>query len=316
MPLKKTVRYIIGIGSFLFLTTYILVGLKIFKGDEAFAGRETCGTSPGPVGYFSSDMISLTARSGDIGEVIISGYVYVSKASYDSLNLAKHPLKLRLEPLQTNYSGAFLFDDEIEFESWSLYLDGPNKNAVAKIKPKPVYLNGDPRDFPFEKYRYGYKAIPYIEKNNQLEDVHFKYAHNIIQLSPFFIPKRSETTEDYMDHTDSPFVTEADIRNYKYDECAIKIERTLLFKLTVGLLTGLLFFPFIYSMFRTDKQPAVDIAATIISVAAIRTFLIGPMENFQFYKIDVIFGLAVVMTATIPLIMSMWSTRVEKLLGK
>jgi hypothetical protein len=41
-------------------------------------------------------------------------------------------------------------------------------------------------------------------------------------------------------------------------------------------------------------------------------FLIGPVEDFQFYKIDFVFGLAIVLSATMPLILNFWQHLIAK----
>lgn len=44
----------------------------------------------------------------------------------------------------------------------------------------------------------------------------------------------------------------------------------------------------------------------------IRVFLIGAVENFQFYKIDLVFGAAVVLSATLSLIRGMWARQMAR----
>jgi hypothetical protein len=309
MVAKFSLTSVAGIGSILFLLLYLGFGGYLFKGDDIFAGHAVCGTGPQNQGFFSSDFISLYLKNDVAGKATVSGSVNVSKVTYDAFGLRNHPLKLRLEPLQLNYSSISPFFEEVELGGWSLNFEGPHKSAYIDLKPKVISLFGEPRNFPFEQYRYGYKAVLYIETAQGAKDLPFKYVFTIVQLSSFFVPSVAQTTEDYMDFLESPLVTSNDKRTYAFDECAVKIERSFSFKFMVGLLTLFLFFPVTYSLFRTDKQPAVDVIATIVSVAAIRIFLIGPVENFQFYKIDFIFGLAIVLSATVPLMMLLWQRR-------
>lgn len=312
MASKVSLSSIVGVGSLLFLLLYLWFGASLFKGNDIFAGHAVCGVGPSPQGFFRTDFISLSLKNDVSGKAIVSGNINVSKATYDALGLKKHKLKLRLEPLQLDYSFISPFFEDIELGAWSINFDGPHNNAYVDLKPKIVRLYGEPRDFPFELYRYGYKPVLYIDTPGGTKDLKFEYAFTIIQLSSFLVPLVAKTTEDYMDYSESSLVSDDNERSYAFDECAVRIERSLSFKFMVGLLTLFLFFPVVYSLFRTDKQPSIDIIATIISVAAIRMFLIGPVEDFQFYKIDFLFGLAIVLSATMPLILNFWQHLIAK----
>lgn len=300
---------IAGIGSILFLLLYLWFGILLFEGSDIFAGHASCGTGPNNQEFFSSDYVSISLKNDATGKATISGNINVSKSTYETLNLRKNPLKFRLEPLQLSYSSIPPLFEEFELGTWFFNFEGIHKNAHIDLKPKTISLFGEPRNFPFEQYRYGYKPVVYIENANNTQDLSFKYIFTNIQLSSFLVPSIARNTQDYMDFTESSLIKSSDNRAYATNECAINIERSFSFKFMVGLLTLFLFFPLSYSLLRTDKQPAVDIIATVISVAAIRVFLIGPVENFQFYKIDSIFGLAIVLSATAPLIMPLWKRR-------
>ena len=306
MSSKFSLSYIAGFASIVFLSLYLLLGFSLINDDDIFAGQAICGAGPQPSSFFSSDFISLSLKNDVAGKATISGNVNVSKATYDALGLRDHPLKLRLEPLPLKFSSISPFFEEIELGAWSLNFEGAHNNAYAELKPKVISLYGEPSNFPFENYRYGYKPVLYFETAQGTKDLAFKYAFTIVQLSSFFVPSVAQSTEDYMDSSKSSLVTSDDTRTYSPDECAINIKRSFSFQFMVVLITLFLFFPVIYSLFLTDKQPAVDVIATVVSVAAIRMFLIGPVEEFQFYKIDFVFGLAIVLSATMPLILYIW----------
>lgn len=306
---KFSLISVAGIGSILFLLLYLWFGIFLFKGSDIFAGHASCGTGPNGQELFSSDFVWISLKNDATGKATISGNINVSKSTYNTLNLRHNALKFRLEPLQLSYSSIPPLFEEFELGTLLLNFEGIHKNAYIDIKPKTISLFGEPRDFPFEQYRYGYKPVVYIENANNTQDLPFKYIFTTVQLSSFLVPSIAHTTQDYMDVTDSSLVTSSDNRAYATNECAINIERSFSFKFMVGLLTLFLFFPLSYSLLRTDKQPAVDIIATVISVAAIRVFLIGPVEDFQFYKIDFIFGLAIVLSATAPLIKPLWNRK-------
>ncbi|TMU82581.1 hypothetical protein FGA82_03530 [Pseudomonas fluorescens] len=303
---KRSLTTVAGIGSIAFLVLYVLLGFKLFKESDVFAGHEACRTGSHSQILYSSDFIFLHVKNDIAGKVRISGGVNVSKATYDALKLERHPLRLRLEPLQLSYSIFPPFPEEVELGDWTTSFEGPHANAFVDLKPKLIKLYGDASDFPFEHFRYGYRAVLYINTPVGVKDLSFKNSFTNIDLSSFFVPKVSSTTFDYMGPSDSSLVTADDNRVYRSGECAVKIERSFSFKLMVVLLTLFLFLPVIYSLFRTDKQPSLDVIATVVSVAAIRMFLIGPVEDFQFYKIDFVFGLAIVLSATVPLILGLW----------
>lgn len=303
---KRLLINLTGVGSIVFLLLYLLLGFKLFKESDIFAGHAVCGAQSQSHDLYSSDFISLHVKNDIAGKAKISGTINVSKATYDALKLKTHPLRLRLEPLQISYSFFSPFPEEVELGDWTTSFDGPHANAFVDLKPKLINLYGDTGDFPFEHYRYGYKAVLYIDTPAGVKDLSFQQSFTIIQLSSFFVPHVSSNTDDYMGPSDSSFVTADHNRVYTSGECAVKIERSFSFQFMVILLTLFLFLPVIYSLFRVDKQPSLDVIATVVSVAAIRVFLIGPVEDFQFYKIDFVFGLAIVLSATVPLMLGLW----------
>jgi len=52
-------------------------------------------------------------------------------------------------------------------------------------------------------------------------------------------------------------------------------------------------------------EPGIDFLATLVGIAVVRTLLIGPVEDFQLYNIDFLFGAAILLVGTVSLIKAM-----------
>ena len=53
------------------------------------------------------------------------------------------------------------------------------------------------------------------------------------------------------------------------------------------------------------NEPGIDFLATLVGIAVVRTLLIGPVEDFQLYNIDFLFGAAILLVGTVSLIKAM-----------
>jgi hypothetical protein len=52
-------------------------------------------------------------------------------------------------------------------------------------------------------------------------------------------------------------------------------------------------------------EPGIDFLATLVGIAVVRTLLIGPVEDFQLYNIDFLFGAAILLAGTVSLVKAM-----------
>lgn len=309
---SKARRYITiagGAGAVAFIVAYLVVGMNMLgQADDFFDSHGKCGTGPVTSFFFSSDFISLELENNSQGRATVSGHINLSRETFEKLNLDTKKLYLRLEPLQGSPMDIPLIYEELTVGSWSKNFDSSSMNASAEIQKKEVRLIGDPRSFPSDEYRYGYKTVAYTLEKGEAKDIKIKYVFTIPQLSSTFVHKVAPSPNEYMEKAPDSFFEEPDYVPYEHDECAILIERKSAFKYLVWLLTVFLFFPALYALFKPEIQLGIDLIATVVSVAAIRFFLIGPVEDFTFYRIDFFFGLAIVLAATLPLLLGLRKT--------
>lgn len=292
-------------GAILFLVLYGLLAVLLYQDVDPFEGEGSCVAEQRPF-RFTDDLAWVRVESEGVGKVKVSGFVNVSQATYQRFNLKTHPLKLRLEVLQSSPFAMLPLQENLELGAWTLNFTGENRNTFADIQPKSLELPGNPQAFPFDQYRYGYRLVPYIEVGDEATTLDFSSVSTHVSLSTPYVPRVVKNSADYIEPW-TDITGEDQGQDYVAGECAVRIERSGVFKFMVGLMTVFLFFPAVYSLFRTDMQPAIDVLATVASVAAIRMFLIGPVENFQFYWIDLVFGAAVALSATLPLIRGAWA---------
>ncbi|MEE3650428.1 MULTISPECIES: hypothetical protein [unclassified Brenneria] len=308
---NRIVSYVLMILGAVFLLIFIVVGYKtmLSNGHSVFDSRTFCGEVKNANTLYSSDSLFLRLDNNIKGIMQLSGSVNISEETFKKYNLDKNKLHLRMEGLQVIPAfPSFVFNDIVVGELKKNF-NSVNKNAFAEIEKKPVDLHSNDEDFPFETYRYGYRFIPYITLDGQRVDIAMSNIITIAQLSPSFSPRVASSPAQYMDNRTGEDSLDQFNDGYKNNECAILIERSAMFKTMVILLIVFLFFPCLFAFLRQDIQSGIDIIAALISVAVIRSFLIGSIDDFDFYKIDFFFGLAIVLPAVIPLLRSPWFNR-------
>jgi len=303
---RRYIAIIGGAGAIAFIVAYLAIGMNMLgQADDFFDSRDQCGPGTSSPFSFSSDFISLDLENNSQGKATISGRINLSRDTFEKLNLDTKKIYLRLEPLQENPMDIPIMYEELTVGRWSKNFDSSSMNASAKIQKKEVRLIGDPKNFPSDEYKYGYKTVAYTLEKGEAKDLKIEYVFTIAQLSSTFSPRAAPSPNEYMEKIPDSFFGEPEYAPYEYDECAIIIERKSAFKYLVWLLTAFLFFPALYALFKPEVQPGIDLIATVVSVAAIRFFLIGPVEDFTFYRIDFFFGLAIVLAATLPLLLGL-----------
>jgi hypothetical protein len=61
--------------------------------------------------------------------------------------------------------------------------------------------------------------------------------------------------------------------------------------------------PLLHVFYR--DEPGIDFLATLVSIGAIRVFLVGPLNDFQLYSIDFLFAAVIILVGTVSLIKAM-----------
>jgi amino acid transporter len=123
-----------------------------------------------------------------------------------------------------------------------------------------------------------------------------------MEMSNTFTPIQKYNRAEYINEKNS-LAREEDYKPYAANECAFSVERKGSFKVIVLLLLLVICLPLLHVFYR--DEPGIDFLATLVSVMAIRVFLVGPLNDFQLYKIDFLFAAAILLVGTVSLIKAM-----------
>lgn len=262
-----------------------------------------CGTPPASdAATLGKDRLTLRITNNVRGEFALAGTVIVSERTFDRYDLGRNELRLRLEPLQWSYGDTPVFLEQVKIKPLSRNLSSLNKSAYAELELRTIGVQGRATDFPFDTYRYGYKPVLYYLKGNERIDLNFKHITTSMEMSNTFTPIQKYNRAEYINEKNS-LAREEDYKPYAANECAFSVERKGSFKVIVLLLLLVICLPLLHVFYR--DEPGIDFLATLVSVGAIRVFLVGPLNDFQLYKIDFLFAAAILLVGTVSLIKAM-----------
>ncbi|EJM81235.1 hypothetical protein [Pseudomonas sp. GM60] len=262
-----------------------------------------CGTPPASdAAALGKDHLTLRITNNVRGDFMLSGAVIVSERTFDRYDLGRNELRLRLEPLQWSYGVTPIFLEQVRIKPLSRNLSSLDKSAYAELESRPIGVQGRAAAFPFDTWRYGYKPVLYILKGNERIDLKFKRITTLMEMSNTFTPIQKYNRVEYINEKNS-LVREDDYKPYAANECAFSVERKGSFKVIVLLLLLVICLPLMHVFYR--DEPGIDFLATLVSIGAIRVLLVGPLEDFQLYNIDFLFGAAILLVGTVSLIKAM-----------
>jgi hypothetical protein len=269
----------------------------------AFDSTAWCGTPPASDGAaMGKDQLTLRISNNLRGEFMLSGAIVVSERTFNRYDLARNELRLRLEPLQWSYGVTPVFLEQVKVQPLTRNLSSLNKSAYAELDPRPIGVQGRAADFPFDTYRYGYKPVLYYLKGNDRIDLKFKHITTSMEMSNTFTPIQKYNRAEYINEKNS-LAREEDYKPYAANECAFSVERKGSFKMIVLMLLLVIGLPLLHVFYR--DEPGIDFLATLVSIGAIRVLLVGPLNDFQLYKIDFLFAGVILLVGTVSLIKAM-----------
>lgn len=282
---------------------YVFQDVRDGQYGDLFDSRAWCG-SPPPSGesYYKKDHLALIVKNTTQGEFAVSGWINVSERTFNKYELGRNELRLRLEPLQSSFADTFLIPEEMKVKPLSRNFNSVNRNAYADLESRPIRVHGQATKFPFDVYRYGYRPVLYIIKGTERIDLKFRHITTTMDLSNTLSAVQKYNPLDYF-NAKSNLVQESDYTPYKSNECAFSVERKGSFKMIVLLLLLVVCLPLLHALYR--DEPAIDFLATLVGVAAIRLFLVGPLRDFHVYGIDFVFGAVIILVGTVTLIKAM-----------
>jgi hypothetical protein len=302
-------KKILGLISLLLMLALWACYVYVFKDNRdgllggAFDSTAWCGTPPASDGAaMGKDQLTLRITNNLRGEFMLSGAIVVSERTFNRYDLARNELRLRLEPLQWSYGVTPVFLEQVKVQPLTRNLSSLNKSAYAELDPRPIGVQGRAADFPFDTYRYGYKPVLYYLKGNDRIDLKFKHITTSMEMSNTFTPIQKYNRAEYINEKNS-LAREEDYKPYAANECAFSVERKGSFKMIVLMLLLVIGLPLLHVFYR--DEPGIDFLATLVCIGAIRVLLVGPLNDFQLYKIDFLFAGVILLVGTVSLIKAM-----------
>ena len=302
-------KKILGLTASLLLLTLWASYFYVFKenrdGQLGGVGDSTawCGTPPTTeAALLGKDQLTLRVTNNLRGEFMVGGSLVVSERTFNRYDLGRNELRLRLEPLQWSFGVTPIFLEQVRVQPLSRNLSSTNKSAFAELEPRAIGVHAQTAAFPFDTYRYGYKPVLYYLKGSERVDLRFKNITTLMEMSNTFTPIQKYNRADYINEKNS-MIRDEDYKPYGAHECAFSVERKGSFKVVVLLLLLVLCLPLMLVFYR--DEPGIDFLATLVGIAVVRTLLIGPVEDFQLYNIDFLFGAAILLVGTVSLIKAM-----------
>jgi len=302
-------KKILGLISLVLMLALWASYVYVFKDNRdgllggAFDSTAWCGTPPASDGAaLGKDQLTLRISNNLRGEFMLSGAIVVSERTFNRYDLARNELRLRLEPLQWSYGVTPIFLEQVRIQPLTRNLSSLNKSAYAELEPRPIGVQGRAADFPFDTYRYGYKPVLYYLKGNDRIDLKFKHITTSMEMSNTFTPIQKYNRAEYINEKNS-LAREEDYKPYAANECAFSVERKGSFKMIVLMLLLVIGLPLLHVFYR--DEPGIDFLATLVSIGAIRVLLVGPLNDFQLYKIDFLFAGVILLVGTVSLIKAM-----------
>ncbi|VVP83072.1 hypothetical protein PS925_00658 [Pseudomonas fluorescens] len=302
-------KKILGLTALLLMVTLWASYFYVFKensgGQLGGVGESTawCGTPPSTeAALLGKDQLTLRVTNNLRGEFMLSGSLVISERTFNRYDLSRNELRLRLEPLQWSYGVTPIFLEQVKVQPLSRNLSATNKSAYAELEPRPIGVQGQVTEFPFDTYRYGYKPVLYYLKGSERIDLRFKNITTLMEMSNTFTPIQKYNRVDYINEKTS-MIRDEDYKAYGPHECAFSVERKGSFKVVVLLLLLVLCLPLLLVFYR--NEPGIDFLATLLGAAIVRVLLIGPVQDFQLYNIDFLLGAAILLVGTVSLIKAM-----------
>ncbi|MHC3822549.1 MULTISPECIES: hypothetical protein [Pseudomonas] len=302
-------KKILGLTALLLMLTLWASYFYVFKenrdGQLGGAGESTawCGAPPSTeAALLGKDQLTLRVTNNLRGEFMLSGSLVVSERTFNRYDLGRNELRLRLEPLQWSYGVTPIFLEQVKVQPLSRNLASPTKSAYAELEPRPIGVQGQVTDFPFDTYRYGYKPVLYYLKGSERIDLRFKNITTLMEMSNTFTPIQKYNRVEYINEKNS-MIRDEDYKAYGPHECAFSVERKGSFKVVVLLFLLVLCLPLLHVFYR--DEPGIDFLATLVTIAVVRVLLVGPVQDFQLYNIDFLFGAAILLVGSVSLIKAM-----------
>ncbi|WP_235047879.1 hypothetical protein [Pseudogulbenkiania ferrooxidans] len=254
------------------------------------------------VGNYNQDILALRIRDTTSHKFILSGDLEISKGSYLTNFSNASDVLLELKPLQ-NDASFFLGLPNLIKVPLPKKEDVGNQVRIRIVIPDyELFAHGRPENFPLDTYRIGFAASILVSGKESQSYSPFKLDAAVVNvsMSNAFNPRKAINQGQFFINPNKATVDDLE-KEYSNDQCAIIIDRPLWYKCMVLCLVITLFLPAIHILYKKDSSPGVDLIAAILGVTTVRSYLLGTSVDWNFYPIDVVLALSVVLVVVISL---------------
>lgn len=250
---------------------------------------------------FDQDVLALEIRDVQPAKFLLSGRLELSRATYlKSFKDAKGIL-VELDRLSSSPSLMASVPNWIKVERPQAGDIGDQRQVTLNLKDYELG-EGTLWKFPFDEYRFGFTTSVHVIKPDAKSYRQQPIDATIINinLSNAFVVQKVMTIDQFMRNPELSGVANLK-KQYTVDQCALIINRPIWYQAMIGFLLTLLFAPAIYIFYKRDADPGIELIAAILGVAAIRGYFLGGFTEWNFYLIDILFALSILLTAVIAL---------------
>ena len=253
-------------------------------------------------GNYNQDVLALRIRDATSHKFILSGDLEISKGSYLTNFSNASEVLLELKPLKNDASFFLGLPNFIKIPLPKKEDVGNQVRIRIAIPDHELFAHGHPDDFPLDTYRIGFAASILVSGNENQSYSLFKPDAAVVNvsISNAFKPRKAVNQGQFFINPSKATVDDLE-KKYSNNQCAIIIDRPLWYKCMVLCLVITLFLPAIHTLYKKDSSPGVDLIAAIIGVTTVRSYLLGTSVDWNFYPIDVILALSVVLVVVISL---------------
>lgn len=180
-----------------------------------------------------------------------------------------------------------------------LSLGGPDERyggVVVTPSTGELRVANTRKFFPYDKY--------FVEIVSNMED---RVTETVVptllgiksNLDKSYVVTRFDNYGDFL-RSQGGHPVRAEGRATAQNECLFLVERAAWLKWGVAGLVILLFAPVLFTLYRPEENPGLELITTVVYVGLIRAYLLDSKHAMDFYVLDFAFLLVIVLVAVIP----------------
>lgn len=251
---------------------------------------------------FDRDLLEIEIHDSGLNHIVLSGRIDVSRNTFRTQFSDIEGIMLELVPMPDGGPVSLGIQNLIDVPFLNRSELDASKSFQIKIPDSAIPVNGNAQLYPFDTYWVGFEPRLLIlhKGRSEYERLRLDAALTDAKMSNIFDVARAPKADSYMNSADRsalPALQNDDDSR----QCGFRISRSPWYCSMVACLLMLVLSPAVFSLYKLESDPGLGLISAIIGVASIRAFLLGSSVDWHFYRIDLVFALAVVLVAVIPL---------------